>query len=135
MQIGFADQFTHVLPVIDELKQIDDTVAAECDYIERAQINDSLDEDWHAYYALMAGMIVIAVLGGAILQGFYVRTFKADYFLLRVIGTARSIRHRAIYRNGLLQVMLAVLSAVLIYALGLLIALIADGQGDAMLSA
>lgn len=135
MQIGFADQFTHVLPVIDELKQIDDTVAAECDYIERAQINDRLDEDWHAYYALMAGVIVIAVLGGAILQGFYVRTFKADYLLLRVIGTARSIRHRAIYRNGLLQVMLAVLSAVLIYALGLLIALIADGQGDVMMSA
>ena len=31
--------------------------------------------------------------------------------------------------------MLAVLSAVLIYAFGLLIALIADGQGDAMMSA
>ncbi len=38
MQIGFADQFTHVLPVIDELKQIDDTVAAECDHIERVKL-------------------------------------------------------------------------------------------------
>ena len=117
---GFVDQYENVPQVMNEIQDQNDDVTVQFDYIDRLQTNEHLQSYRNTYLSILIGTFVLTLVTILMLEWMYVRLWRKEYLYLRYQCIAASTRHSIGWRKALLQFMGTMMSAIILYGLGLL---------------
>lgn len=111
----FADKYENVLDVINNIDKTADDIYVYNEYQSVLELIEENNEIVQQTMAITALCVIVFMIGGFIVETFYIKRYKSTYMMMNLIGYDKKQKNKILFIHALWQILIIVCSSLIVY--------------------
>lgn len=111
----FADKYENVLDVINNIDKTADDIYVYNEYQSVLGLIEENNGIVQQTMAITALCVIVFMIGGFIVETFYIKRYKSTYMMMNLIGYDKKQKNKILFIHALWQILIIVCSSLIVY--------------------